>query len=300
MKRQHGLLLLPVALALSVMGALAYAMTRGGADDASAVDAQYDIEATRYLAEAGLRLAKWQNEKINCDSERRFSNVRLPGVAGTASVDDITVKKDEFKATVTATSARGTVSSITRDKMVFYDRTRQYDTVLPDSEFRDTWINSDAPASSNGGGDHFLEATDGKAHPLLSVSLSSLPNDSRVTKATLWLYLNSSNSVQTVRELAVHAVTRGWADGSATWNSPWTTSPGGSYESRPEFTTAIAGTNRFYRWDIGPLVRRWRSGELANFGVLFKPRGLNESRFNSINAINNGPRMDVSYHLRCK
>ncbi len=299
MKRQHGLLLLPVALALSVMGALAYAMTRGGADDASAVDAQYDIEATRYLAEAGLRLAKWQNEKINCDSDRRFTNVRLPGVAGAVSADSIAIKKDEFTAAVTATSTRGTVSSITRDKMVFYDRTRQYDKVLQDSDIKDTWISADEPDTSKGS-NAFLVATDGRAHPLLSVSLSDLPNDSRVTKATLWLYLGSSNSVQTVRELAVHAVTRAWTDGSANWNSPWNTSPGGMYEARPEFTTAVAGTNRFYRWDIGPLMRRWQSGELANSGMLFKPLGLNAASFNSANNTNNRPRVDVSYHQRCK
>lgn len=298
MKHQQGLLLLPVALALSIMGALAYAMTRGAADDASAVDAQYELEATRYLAEAGLRLAKWQNEKINCDSNRRFVDVRLPGVAGTVTANSITIKKEEFTATVTAKSPRGTVSTITRDKMMFYDRTQQYDTVLPDSAFKDTTISSIFPNASFGNLS-WLEASDGRAHPLLSVSLSSFPSKARVTKATLWLYLNSSNSVQTVRELAVHAVTRGWTDGSATWNSPWNTSPGGSYEMQPESVTAIAGTNRFYRWDIGPLMRRWHSGELANFGMLFKPLGLNDTRFNSIDANNNEPRVDVSYHLRC-
>ncbi|MCC2972865.1 DNRLRE domain-containing protein [Massilia sp. IC2-476] len=300
MKRQHGLLLLPVALALSVMGALAYAMTRGAADDASAVDAQYELDATRYLAEAGVRLAKWQNEKINCDSDRRFVDVRLPGVAGTMTADSITIKKkDELDITVTARSARGTVSTITREKMMFYDRTQQYDMVLDDDDdFRDTWINSNAPATSYGDSSDMV-ATDGGAHPLLSVDLNNLPPKSRVTKATLWLYLSSSNSVQTVRELAVHAVSRSWSEGTATWNSPWNTSPGGSYEVRPEWVTTIAGTNRFYRWDIGPLMRRWQGGELANFGMLFKPLGLNDARFNSTKANNNEPRMDISYHKRC-
>lgn len=299
MKREKGLLLLPVALALSIMGALAYAMTRGGAHDATAVDAQYDAEVARYLAEAGLRLAKWQNEKIGCDSERRFAGARLPGVAGSVSVDAIRTDKEKFSATVTATSARGAVGTLARSNMMFYDRARQYDTTLPNSAFKDTYISSVSPNTSYGSGGT-LEASDGKAHILLSVSLSSLPNNARPTKAALWLYLDDSDSVQVVRELAAHAVTRAWSDGSATWTAPWNTTPGGSYEARPEFTATIGGAKTWYRWDVGPLTRRWADNKVGNFGMLFKPLGLNTARFNSIDAGNNRPRMDVSYHLRCK
>jgi hypothetical protein len=299
MKRQGGLLLLPVALALSIMGALAYSMGRGGAQEASAVDAQYDTEVARYLAEAGLRLAKWQNEKIGCDSERRFANVRLPGVAGTVTVDALRVDKERFSATVTATSARGAVDTLARNNMMFYDRTREYDTTLPNSAFQDTYISSVSPASSHGNSGT-LEATDGKAHILLDVSLSSIPNNARPTKAALFLYLDDSDSVQTVRELAAHAVTRGWTDGSASWIFPWLTSPGGSYDARPEFTATIGAAKTWYRWDLGPLVRRWADNRPGNFGILFKPLGLNTARFNSIDADGNRPRMDVSYHQRCK
>ncbi|MCC2954873.1 DNRLRE domain-containing protein [Massilia sp. IC2-477] len=298
MKRERGLLLLPVALALSVMGMLAYAMARGSADEVAAIDAEYDVEATRYLAEAGLRLAKWQNERVGCGNPKAFGTVRLKGVPGELRAIDVELDKGEFEATVRAESPRGTVSTVTLDKMPFYDRTQQYDTVLPNSAFRDTTISSVSPNAPDNTPES-LEATDAKAHFLLSVALESFPTKARVTKATLWLYLDSSNSVQTVRELAAHAVTRAWTEGTATWNSPWNTSPGGSYEARPEAVTAIAGTNRFYRWDIGPLVRRWHGGALANFGMLFKPSGLNRAIFRSREAGNNRPRMDVSYNLRC-
>jgi len=296
MKRQHGLLLLPVAIALAVMGALAYSMTRGGAADAGAVDAQYDVEATRYLAEAGLRLAKWQNEKKGCKSELRFTNVRLPGVAGAMSVSTLEVDKEKFKATVTATSDRGTVSSLSGDKMMFFDRSDEDDTTLKP---KDTYISSISPNESyNNSGS--LAATDGKAHILVSMPLGEIPNDARATKATLWMFLSSSNSVQTVRGLAAHAVTRGWSDGSATWNSPWNTSPGGSYDPRPETFTPIAGAGEWYKWELGPLVRRWESGAQNNFGVLLKPTGLNGAIFNSVDAGIRKLYVDVSYHLRCK
>lgn len=295
--RQRGLLLLPVAIALAIMGALAYSMARAGAYDVAAVDAQYRLEAARYLAEGGLRLAKWQNEMIAGCHTRRFSRVRLPGVAGEMSVESLTVRKNEYTAIVTAT-ADGAVSRQTRNKMAFYDRTRLYSMTLPDSEFKDTYISSMEPGKSNGNSST-LEATDDKTHILVGVSLSKVPKDAWVTRATFWLYLNGSSSVQTVRQLAAHAVTRPWTDGSATWNSPWNTTPGGSYETRPEAVTALGG-NGWYGWEIGALMQRWRSEALANNGMLFKPQGLNKASFNSENAGNNRPRMDVSYQLRCK
>ena len=45
-------------------------------------------------------------------------------------------------------------------------------------------------------------------------------------------------------------------------------------------------------------MRRWRSGALANNGILFKPSGLNEARFDSVNG-SSEPRVDVEYQRRC-
>lgn len=295
MKRQHGLLLLPVALALSVMGALAYAMTRGAADDASAVDAQYDLEATRYLAEAGLRLAKWQNEKLGCDRREKFTAVQLPGGAGTVTVNSITVKKEQFAATVTAESPRGALITMSRDEMMFFDRSHEDDL---EAEVKDTYISSNNPFTAYGSSDE-LEATDGKAHILVSIPLDKIPKNARVSRTILSMYLRSSNSVQSVRELAVHAVTRNWSYDSATWVYPWIFSPGGSYNPQSETVVPIGGINQRYEWKIGALVRRWDNGTQENFGVLLKPRGLNGARFNSVNAGQNKLSVDIYFHRRC-
>ena len=296
MKRQQGLLLLPVALALSIMGALAYAMTRGTADDASAVDAQYDLEATRYLAEAGLRLTKWQNEKRGCDSRAKFTDIELPVGAGRLTVTDLMVKKEGFAATVTARSPRGAVSSVSGDKMMFFDRSDEEDVTL---EVTDTYISSNNPFTSYGGSGE-LEATDGKAHILVNIKPEKIPKDTRMTRTVLSMYLRSSNSVQSVRELAVHAVTRTWSHDSAIWVYPWVFSPGGSYDPQPERVVPIAGTGSRYEWDIAPLVRRWENGTQENFGVLLKPRGLNGARFNSEGTGPNELRVKAYFHRRCK
>lgn len=296
--RQDGMLLLPVVIVLSIMGALAYGMTRQGSVGMSAVDAQYDMEVTRYLAEAGLRLAKWQNEKIGCGSTQRFANVQIPGVAGSVNIDGpIVLDHEKFMVSVTATSARGSVSSVSRDKMMFFDRARRYPMTLPASALKDTYISSLFPTSSYGSS-NFLEATDNKEHMLVNVSVASIPTHARVMSAGLSLYMFNSTSVQTERKLAVHAVTRAWSDGSATWNSPWSTSPGGSIEAQPLDTVAVPSLGR-YTWNIASLMRRWDSGALGNYGVLFKPVGLNEARFYSINSAVQPPRLDIEYNLRC-
>jgi type II secretory pathway component PulK len=63
MKRQRGLVLLPMTLALALVAVVAYGMTRDGAMNVSAVDAQFDTERARYLAEAGVNLVKWRNQQ---------------------------------------------------------------------------------------------------------------------------------------------------------------------------------------------------------------------------------------------
>ncbi len=45
------------------------------------MDAEYDIEVARYLAESGVHLAKWQNENASAAaSEIGFGKLDLPGI----------------------------------------------------------------------------------------------------------------------------------------------------------------------------------------------------------------------------
>ena len=60
MTPQRGLVLLPVTLVLAIVGTLAYVMTRDGTMNVSTIDAQYETDRMRYLAEAGVNLLKFR------------------------------------------------------------------------------------------------------------------------------------------------------------------------------------------------------------------------------------------------
>ncbi|HBI70572.1 MAG TPA: hypothetical protein DDZ22_16690, partial [Massilia sp.] len=102
---QRGILLLPVALTLAVVGILAYTMAREGSMQVSAVDDQYDIEVTRYLAASGLEVAKWRASKEDCDEdEAELGTLRLPG--GSVTVASAKESRGILTVTLTATSDR--------------------------------------------------------------------------------------------------------------------------------------------------------------------------------------------------
>ena len=290
------MLLLPVAIALAITGALAYTMTREGAISVSAVDDQYDIEVARYLAEGGVRLAKWQSEKRGCNNPARFATVALPG--GSVVANSVTVNGGEIDIVVTATSTAravargGAVNRLERKKLAFFDRKTPDRVSLDDNDGEDTFVRI---GSGKQGDANYLEATDGKSHPLLKFSLG-LADNVRIVKAELSLYQYYSNSVQVERALAVHPVTRNW-NKDATWTSSFA-SAGGDYEANPAATVAIAANGR-YTWQITPLVARWVVDKGRNYGVLFKPLGLNEARFYSLNNAFQKPGLVIDYNKRC-
>lgn len=288
------MLLLPVAVALAVMGALAYTMTRQGAMSVAEVDRQYDLEAARYLAEAGLRLVKWRNEKEGCASAEAFTSLSLPGMGGTVSITELLVAGGEMTMTATARAPLGSESTAQRRKLKMYERKTLYRMTVPDADGKDIFIRS---GSSAQGGTATMEATDGTAYPLIRYSLSKLESQSRVVKAELSLYESVPGSATGMRTLALHRLTRDWKDNDATWTFPWT-SPGGDYLAAPDASAAL-GTNRRYAWRIDTLVRRWIDGGAPNFGVLLKPSGMNGARLNSLENASERPRLVIDYYMRC-
>lgn len=295
-RRQRGMLLLPVAIVLAITGALAYTMTREGAMSVAGVDRQYDLEAARYLAEAGLRLAKWQNEKRGCGSEVAFDGVTLPGVAGAVRATDVAADGADIDIDVVATGPLGSVSSASRRNLQRFDRSAVQQLILAASDGDDTYIQS---GSATQGSSPVLQATDNASYPLIRYSLGKVPSRSRIARAELSLYQFTSSSVQVERSISVHAVTRDWKKDDATWIFPWT-SPGGDYQPALEATASIVGNSGRYAWRIDSLVRQWWGGALVNHGVLLKPSGLNGANFYSFeNTSSEKPRLMIDYYLRC-
>ena len=63
---QRGFLLIPVVLALSLIGAIAFLLTRQGAMEVSLEASSLAVDQARYVAEAGFRHQIWRLTQANC------------------------------------------------------------------------------------------------------------------------------------------------------------------------------------------------------------------------------------------
>jgi hypothetical protein len=302
--KQRGILLLPVALTLAIVAALAYGMTSEGSMNVSAVDAQYDVEVARYVAASGIQVAKWRVAKNDCVVDRaKFVDLAVPD--GIVTVTSASMSKGILSVSVKAETSRNadTLQAAARSVQV-------YDFEVPAKQ-----------ATMIGGGDDdttivrigsgpdkaTLEATEGNAHPLLSFNLpAELADKGSLIQATLKITKQSGNSTQANRALAVHRLTRDWTkDASWVWarkDVAWTT-PGGDYAEPAVASVTIdpgnGATNGAYTLRIDSLVQGWADGSFPNYGMLLKPTRLVNALFVSFDG-GNKPELTVRYFKRCK
>ncbi|HUW38538.1 MAG TPA: DNRLRE domain-containing protein [Rhodocyclaceae bacterium] len=299
------MLLLSVAIILSIIAALAFVMNRAGAMNAQAVEAQYDTEVARYLAESGLSLAKWRNEQAGCNSQSALAPTSLPGIGSFSA----TVSRESSRTldiVSTGTSNRGARFQISRMNVVVHNLGRPTNVTLSGAQpgtISDTYLDSDSPNLSTDGS-RYLELTQGETTALLQFSLASIPSGSSIIKADLKLVQYQSNSTQPSQVVSVHRVLRDWDAPAATWASaklltPWAVA-GGDYGGGNVAVATING-NQSYTWSIVALLDGWVNNTLPNYGLLLKPDGpLQQARFASEeNSTSSKPSIDVSYLPPC-
>jgi hypothetical protein len=298
MTGQRGMVLLPVTLALAVVGTLAYAMTRDGLTNVSTVDAQYEVDRARYLAEAGVNLVKWRNQQLSCTSALGFTAPVTDVDGGTimANTADVTSKKKGLSMKLTATTAGGAVNTVVIDDahaVPVYDLSKKVEVTLAAQNGTDMSIRSDTGLMSSSA--KLLEVSDGKAHALIKFGLNSTSSDVQVTHADLLLFQASSQSSQP-GSLAVHRILRDW-NTLVNWTDNWT-NKGGDF-APASATLAIPGNGQ-YTINVTALVASWVGAPASNYGLLLKPNGLTEARFNSFEATSNVPRLFLRYYPLCK
>ena len=298
---QQGILLLPVALTLAVIGALAYTMTREGSMNVSAVDAQYEIERAGYLAASGVQLSKWRTAKDKCNSGAKasFSNLDLHGDGGKVSATKTKWDKGRLDIGVTATTNRGTVHALAREVWVHSLGDPKQKILIGGGDdditiVRNTGKN-DVTAKS-------LEATDNTSHPLVYFELPGEMDNALIFQAILRLTKESSSSTQANRSLGVHRITTKWDKNKVTWDTPWAY-PGGDYVATAAASVTIdpdapAQFNGVYPFPIENLVQGWADKSLPNYGMLLKPTRLVNTKFISFDG-SYKPELDVRYYLRC-
>jgi hypothetical protein len=289
------MLLLPVALALAVTGAVAWAMVSDGAMRASATDAEYDTEVARYLAEAGVALARWQNQQLGCGNAADFGTFNLPGGSVTTNdVHGVWWNGGAISIDVSSATSRGGANRIVRSAVTLHNRGARAEVAIGGGSGSDTYIRSASGVPSSS----YLEIDDGSERGLVQFSLAALPSDALIVSSELRLYLfNNNKSTAPVQTLFVHRLTHSWFSGSATWTWPWTTA-GGDYVPNAVGAIAINGVQQ-YSLRVDALADGWYRQALPNYGVLLASSGLVQARFSSIDSASNPPQLVVRYYPRC-
>jgi len=300
--KQRGILLLPVALTLTLVGILAYTMAREGSMNVSTVDAQYDVELARYLAASGLQVAKWRGSVDDCDDdEAAYGTLKLPG--GSVTVGSAKESKGILTVSITATTERKSVVALTRAmQMIDLDNPKAA-TFIGKGDEDTTIVRNGTVSLANADA---LTATEDAAHPLILFKLSPELDRASIIQADLKITKKSGNNSQPGRLLAVHRLTRDW-NKNASWTSPrgdatpWTT-PGGDYLATPAASAVIdpgsGAYNGAYTFRIDTLAQVWANSPASNYGVLLKPTALSNVSFISFDG-SNKPELALRYYKRC-
>lgn len=325
MRRTRGFLLLPVTLALVVVGALAWTMTREAGMSVAGVEADYDTEKARYPAEAAVHLARWENNQRDCGGLARFddrtplyryslatSNVGTTpaDLVGTMTLNDIkeiTNNANNQKGFITVDVSSATTSEPAGSQRIVrtvprYELDEQETVTIYGGGGANTFIYT-GPNPTPQGTMAYMELTDvesGKqSYGLVRFSLAAVPKNALVKEATLRLKRFDGEILPLLgRAVDIHRVTSAWDPKTATWSFPWS-KPGGDYAADPVASTYIT-TNKYYTWRIDALAAGWIDGTVTNNGVLLKPTRLYETRFSAFaSGATDGPQLAVTYYEPC-
>lgn len=292
----HGLVLVPMALTLAFIGALAWAMVREASMSVSQIDLDYDAQVARYLAKAGQNLARWQNQQLGCGSAVQFGSFSLPG--GTIVTNAVTAVAGGLSIDVSATTNRGQTVRLANASVPVYNAGKRTSVTwkASSSNADDTYIVL-GDTTPNGTA-MYMELTDGKERGVLQFVLTSL-GDVLTVSAQLKLFQTNTKSTAATQLVYLQRVTTAWTEANATWTAPWT-APGGDFVGTPAAVMAVSKqTNLYYSVRIDGLADAWLKKRLPNYGVLLTSSGLNQARFGTLEDKAHMPELVLDDYPRC-
>lgn len=280
-RRQHGAVLLMVAIVLATVAALAVGVNRLASAESRSALSDYDGRAAAYLADAGVAAARWTSQVAGCTS-KAIPLTALGG--GTFSIEP---PQSYGKVKKLDIVARGAVNGVTlrtleRKQVTLYDLSKT-ESVRLTKDALDLTIDSTDDDDGNDD-EQWLKLEFNSAHALLYWGMNDIKTDALVLSATLTLMPYGSNG--TGGTVAIHRITTQWDD-DATWKEPrddatrWN---GGNYIATPAATAAVAG-NAATQWDVTELVNDWFRGSFKNYGMLLRLTNPGPGvRFDSVDA----------------
>ncbi len=319
-KHARGYVLLPVALTLAVVAAVAFLLTQQGAFNAGSVLREQQKDTALYAAEAGLNHAKWTLNRLNCSGYTDISSTSLGAHSYTASVTDDSgaalTSGSPANISVTGTHANGASYSLERNGVKIYQFPTQQLFLQPDATAgKDTYFYEWKSTWNYGLSTEFWVDNvflDSEAHSLLQFDLSGLPANAVIQSATLELYQHSPSAKG--GDVSVHRVTGAWEEGIKTGGigaSSWTesapainwTNAGGDYDATAATTTSVAaGGVGWYQWDIKSLVQGWADASYPNQGLMLVPTTPNSSAYFRSSDYSTPllrPKLSITYACEC-
>ncbi len=315
-KLQNGFILLPVVMAITLVAAIAFLMSREGAMAVNALGGEMQSTQASMAAKAGMNHMLWQATNANCSGYTNLATTNLGNSSYSATITPTSNSPVSFKAT--GTDAGGATHTINRDRVTIYQPYKTVTLQLGTDPGKDALLSSlQANINFGGGGDNVTKSWFffilAYANQLLQFDLpSAIPTTAHIVSAQLQMYQANGSGSGTI---SAHKLTRSWTEGTkngsgtadgATWKTydgtnAWTTN-GGDYEATPVSTSEVtAGSDVLVSWEIAPLVQAWLADSNSNYGVLLKANDLLSHTFGSKedSTISKRPKLLITWTCEC-
>lgn len=274
---QRGFVLVLVVVALGLVAGIAFLLNREGAVRVRLAASEGEVDAARYVAEAGLHHARWRADQSACTGYTDLPATDFGGHSYSAAIDPDS--GSPVAITASGKLASGASRTLRRDDVAIMDTPRTVTLQPGRLAGKDTRVRDEQPDANYGDAADLVVdpggPPQGEQRALLEFDLEGLSAKAVIDAAELSLYLY--DDVGDPVTVQAHRLTGAWAEGTgaggsgATWNErdagdPWTT-PGGDYDPAVVDSYTGAGTG-WKTLDLAPLVQGWVDGVHANQGVI--------------------------------
>ena len=237
---QHGYILLPVVILLTLVATVAFMLTNESALDSGITASNQEMKQAEQIARAGMEHATWGAQNSGCAGDMGMTTVPF-GQAGIGS----------YTATVTTPGGA----------------TTGYPNLAAD---QDAWFRSDNITTNNGNTStyHLRMESGNLEYAVVRFDLSTLPAGSQINSATARFYVKATKG-HPQGPVQVHRVTADWTETGATWETmsdKFDSTLLNIIPPQPQAGGIWVSVN------LTAQVQAWVNGE-SNYGIMLIPTG---------------------------
>jgi hypothetical protein len=250
----------------------------------------WSVWSENYSVESGSRITSPANRCLQYKMEMRTANATLTPILQEVRIEngksEMDTTEEDFKKgtgffNVDISSSPG---NVTLNDTVLGAPPKIVEVLVDFGNGMDAWIDQ-ASSKKNYGKDTVLVLKPGSnSRALVKFDLSTIQNPQWINRSEVWMMPSPGMTGGIQANISVYQVTTDWIEGTGTgspshdgvtWeatdgSTPWTT-PGGDFNSVPEFTLRnVTNVPDWHKWNITRLVKEWVNGTTLNAGVLFE------------------------------